>query len=65
MLKLSKIYNLLNRNAKLTLTDPKHKEVYFYGKVKDIPDVYDSWIVNDIIEFSNYDLTIEVIMQKQ
>ena len=60
MLKLSKLYSLINRNATVTLADPSQKEAYFTGRVKDIPDAYDSWVVNDIIEFSNYDFMIEI-----
>ena len=60
MLKLSKLYSLISRNATVTLADPSRKEVYFTGSVKDIPDAYDSWVVNDIIEFSNYDFMIEI-----
>jgi hypothetical protein len=60
MLKLKKLYSLINRNVKLTLTDAKFKEVYFYGKVKDIPDKYDLYGVIDIIEYSNYDYTIVI-----
>lgn len=60
MLKLKKLYSLINRNAKLTLTDSNRKEVFFYGSVKDIPDVYDDWGVIDIIEYSNYDYEIVI-----
>ena len=60
MLKLSKLYSLISRNATVTLADPSHKEAYFTGSVKDIPDAYDSWVVNDIIEFSNYDFMIGI-----
>jgi hypothetical protein len=60
MLQLSKLYNLINRNVKITLTDTAHREVYFGGYVKDIPDAYDSWKVIDIIEFSNYDIMIVI-----
>lgn len=58
MLKLSKLYNLINRNVKITLADTARKEVYFGGYVRDISDTYDSWKVIDIIEFSNYDIMI-------
>ena len=61
MLKLSKLYSLLNRNAFISLTGTKHSETFFSGNVKDIPDAFDSWIVNDIIEHSSYDFTIEIV----
>ena len=61
MLKLSKLYSLINRNVKITLTDTNHREVYFEGYTKDIPDTYDSWKVADIIEFSSYDYMIEIV----
>ena len=60
MLKLSKLCSLISRNATVTLADSSHKEAYFNGSVKDIPDAYDSWVVNDIIGFSNYDFMIEI-----
>ena len=63
MLQLSKLYNLINRNVKITLTDTAHREVYFGGYVKDIPDAYDSWKVIDIIEFSNYEIMIVIAEQ--
>ncbi len=60
MLKLKKLYSLINRNAKLSLMDSSRKNVYFYGTVKDIPDIYDNYGVIDIIEYSNYDYAIVI-----
>ena len=62
MLKLKKLYNLLNRNVKLNIVNPKHSTVYFYGSVKDIPDEYDNYTVVDINAFSNFEY--EIIITK-
>lgn len=58
MLKLKKLYNLINRNVTLNLINEKRTKVYFYGKVSNIPDKYDLWKVFDIIEISNYEYEI-------
>ena len=36
MLKLKKLYSLINRNATIKLVNEKHTDVYFCGTVKDI-----------------------------
>ena len=40
-MKLHKLYNLISRNVILNLVDPKHKEVYYYGSVRNIPNTFD------------------------
>ncbi len=49
MLKLKKLYSLINRNATMKLVNEKHTDVYFCGTVKDIPDQYDLWKVVDLL----------------
>lgn len=47
MVKLNKFYDLINRNANVTLTNPHLDSVYFEGKVKDIPNDFDDCEVTD------------------
>jgi len=47
MLKLYKFYELINRNALVTLTEDTLTKTYFEGSVKDIPDSFDDWNVTD------------------
>ena len=53
MLKLKKLYSLINRNATIKLVNEKHTDVYFCGTVKDIPDQYDLWKVVDLFELNS------------
>ena len=59
-MKFKKLWNLINRNMVFTLTDPTHKEVYYYGNIRNLPDAYGSWVVSNIIEISDYELMIEI-----
>ena len=47
MPRLYKFYELINRNALVTLTESTLTKTYFEGGVKDIPDSYDDWKVTD------------------
>ncbi len=47
MPRLYKFYELINRNALVTLTEDTLTKTYFEGSVKDIPDSYDDWKVTD------------------
>lgn len=47
MIALSKFYELINRNATVTLASPKQDTTYFEGNTRDIPDRYDGWKVTD------------------
>lgn len=47
MIKLKKFYDLVGRNATVTLANQKLNKVYFEGSVRDIPDEYDNWTVID------------------
>ena len=64
MLKLKKLYSLINRNATIKLVNEKHTDVYFCGTVKDIPDQYDLWKVVDLFELNSYEYEI-MITEKQ
>ena len=52
MIKLYKFYELINRNATVTLTNSKLDTTYFEGSIKNIPDCYDDCTVTDF-EVSN------------
>ena len=47
MLKLKKLYSLINRNATIKLVNLKNIQTFISaGTVKDIPDQYDLWKVS-------------------
>lgn len=52
MITLSKFYELIERNAKVTLFDKKGKATYC-GALKSIPDAYDN------IEIKDFEVTNE------
>lgn len=47
MITLSKFYELISRNATVTLASPKLDVTYFKGGIKNIPDCYDDCTVVD------------------
>lgn len=47
MVRLEKFYDLISRNANVTLTNHHLDSVYFEGKVKDIPDDFNDCEVTD------------------
>lgn len=47
MITLSKFYELISRNATVTLVSPKLDVTYFKGSIKNIPDCHDDWPVDD------------------
>jgi len=47
MPKLKKFYELINRNARVTLVNGKLDKVLYQGSIQDIPDSYDDWNVAD------------------
>ena len=47
MITLYKFYELISRNATVTLASTKLDATYFEGSVKDIPDCYDDCKVTD------------------
>ena len=46
-MKLSKFYDLISRNATVTLTNTKLDRVHYEGSLKDIPDRFDDCEVAD------------------
>ena len=47
MIKLESFYELVSKNAQVTLVGSKTRKTYFKGSLKDIPDEYDGSIVED------------------
>ena len=60
MLKLKKLYSLINRNATIKLVNEKRTDDYFCGTVKDIPDQYDLWKVADLFELNSHEYEIMI-----
>lgn len=46
-MKLYKFYDLINRNANVTLANATLDKTYYDGSMKSIPDKYDDWKVLD------------------
>lgn len=47
MIKMSKFYDLVSRNATITLQKGKRGKLYYTGSLKNLPDQYDNWEVID------------------
>lgn len=60
MITLYKFYELINRNAMVTLTNTKLDTTYFEGSTKDIPDCYDDWKVPDFSAFNDGDFLFRI-----
>lgn len=60
MPKLYKFYELINRNALVTLTELTLTKTYFEGSVKDIPDAYDDWNVTDFSVSNSGDFLFKI-----
>ena len=60
MITLYKFYELINRNAMVTLTNTKLDTTYFEGSTKDIPDCYDDWKVTDFSVSNDGDLLFRI-----
>ncbi|MDD4291062.1 MAG: hypothetical protein PHX51_02325 [Clostridia bacterium] len=58
---LYKFYELINRNALVTLTNPKLDTTYFEGSLKDIPDTYNDWKVKDFCVSNSGDFLFEIV----
>ena len=56
MLKLKKLYSLINRNATIKLVNEKRTDVYFCGTVNQ----YDLWKVVDLFEQNSYEYEIMI-----
>ncbi len=59
-MKLRKFYELINRNAHITLTNRMLDTVYFEGSLKDIPDEYDDAKVLDFTMSSEGDILFKI-----
>lgn len=60
MLKLNKFYELISRNAMVTLTEHTLSKTYFEGSVKEIPDTFDDWNVTDFCVSNQGDFLFEI-----
>ncbi len=63
-MKLRKFYELISRNAMVTLTNSSHDTVYYEGSVKDIPDAYDDCAVEDFCMSNTGDFLFEIKVSK-
>lgn len=60
MITLYKFYELINRNAMVTLASTKLDATYFEGSVKDIPDCYDDCRVIDFAVSNDGDFLFRI-----
>ena len=60
MIKLRKFYELISRNAEITVVNYKTKKELFKGSLKDIPDELDNCEVKDFNVSNNGDFTFLV-----
>ena len=60
MIKLRKFYELISRNATVTLTSASLDKVLFEGSIKDIPDGFDDCIVEDFSISNDGDFLFEI-----
>lgn len=60
MITLYKFYELISRNAKVTLANSKLDATYFEGSTKDIPDCYDDWTVTDFAVSNDGDFLFRI-----
>jgi hypothetical protein len=60
MIKMSKFYDLISRNATITLQKGKSKKPCYTGSLKNLPDQYDSWKVIDFEVTCDGDFVFQV-----
>ena len=60
MMTLDKFYDLIDRNAKVTLKDGRSRKAYYSGSVKDIPDEYSICAVEDFTMDDSGRLTFKI-----
>ena len=60
MIQLFKFYDLINRNATVTLTNPKLDTTYFEGAMKNIPDKFDNCNVTDFCVSNDGDFLFRI-----
>ena len=61
MVKLYKFYELVNRNATVTLADTELCKTYYEGPMKDIPDDFDDCKVYDFCVSNTGDFLFKII----
>ena len=60
MIKLRKFYELISRNANITLAAADLSKNYFEGSLKDIPDCYDDATVIDFCISNDGDFLFKI-----
>lgn len=60
MIKLYKFYELINRNATITLANTSLDKTYFEGSMKSIPDTFDDCIVTDFAVSNDGDFLFRI-----
>lgn len=60
MVKLYKFYDLISRNANVTITNEKLDKTYFDGTMKDIPNTFDDCDVVDFCVSSKGDFLFKI-----
>ena len=63
-MKLRKFYELISRNAVVTLTNSTLDKVFFEGSVKNIPDAYDDCPVEDFCMSDDGDFLFQIRVGK-
>lgn len=60
MIELENFYDLVNKNAQVTLAGSRTGKIYYKGSVKNIPDEYDDSIVENFSMNDNGHLTFKI-----
>ncbi len=65
MVKLNKFYNLISRNATVTLTNSKLDKTYYEGSARSIPAEYDDCTVEDFCMSNDGDLLFKIKVKEK
>lgn len=65
MVKLNKFYDLISRNAMVTLTNSKIDKTYYEGSARDIPAEYDDCTVEDFCMSNDGDLLFKIKVKEK
>lgn len=60
MIRLQKFYDLISRNATVTLTNRSLDRVYYEGSMRNIPDKYDDCPVEDFAVSNDGDFLFKI-----
>lgn len=60
MIRLQKFYELINRNATVTLANTSLDKVFYEGSFKNIPDEYDDAAVEDFAVSNDGDFLFKI-----